>query len=130
METSPKISAVSKTRSGAKLPPRKIELDVYDEVVGEIKGTKVVGGLLTLLIEIPRESLEVEFPRQLLYGEVPPPGTLIGLLRTRSDYRIKVETEDEEKLGSADSVPTNPSPVSNSSAGCEQVHVKRRSSQK
>ena len=79
--------------SDSKLP-RRIELGIYEEVVGEIKETKVVGEFLTILIKIAPRLLEVEFPRESLYGELPPPGSIVDLLRTRTDYRIKVESDE------------------------------------
>ena len=81
--------------ANSKTSARLLKLDIYDEVVGRIKQVKLNDGIRTLVIEIPPVLLAVEIPVDSLVGEIPPRGTLIGLLRTKTDFRIKRETDDE-----------------------------------
>ena len=81
--------------TNSKASARLLKLDIYDEVVGRIKQVKLNDGIRTLLIESRPVLLAVEIPADSLVGDIPPTGTLIGLLRTKTDFRIKRETDDE-----------------------------------
>jgi len=91
-----KINATRMGQTNTKLSPRPLKLGVYEEVVGRIKQAKLNDGIRTLLIEIPPVLLAVEIPADSLVGDIPPRGTLIGLLRTKTDFRIKTETDGIE----------------------------------
>lgn len=93
------------------LRPRKIELGIYEEFVGKMKKALSVDGLVTILLQTEPKLYQIQFPRELLHGELPPHGTIIGLLRTKFDYRIKIEGKNDRKWFGADSVATNPTPV-------------------